>query len=479
MAHPSTAEDNPGPELNGHTEDAVGQTQLAQGVISPKRALFFALSGLALPVILAAQGATMAYSSAWSSWLAMLVGTVIVGTLAIIVARYARRHLATGSLMSYVNLESGERLGSLVGVCLMVGYACMLTVFSANMLVYLVSFVNSISSIEVNNHFAQVVIAAALLAFGYWLVQRGVSVSVNVAVVLGWIGMPFIVYCIIAAVAHRGLDLTPQLQLQDFSLALFLPGVVLAFGIFSGFEGFTALAMETANPRRTIPPILRAVVVCGGLVGVVGILLTLPIMMENLDTLTEGSSPLSILADEGNVAIIGSIADALIFLTSMGSLIVFISAAGRIVGTAAQDGMLPRSLAHIDPKRHTPARATAAICILSIIVLAVFVLVIGRPMFTTFIDLFTMSSYSWLVAYVIVAVVGIMDSVRRRDIGFGAVSVLGLLGTGFIIAYSIAEAEGASAGLVWTVLGTIAVLWCAGLIARRNEHRPDAADQLI
>lgn len=471
--------DDPGVATNPvDVSDAVGTTQLKQGAIDPRRALFYALSALALPVLIAVQGATMIYSSGWSSWLAMLLGTLVAGALAVIIARFSRRHLATGSLMSYANLEAGQRTGALVGGALIVGYTCMLAVFMQSVLVYFVSFVRDLGGPEITNAYAQVAIAAAFLAVGVVLAQRGVSLSVNAAVILAWVGAPLAIVLVAAAVFHQGVDLIPQVKLQDFSMSLFLPGVVLAFSVFAGFEGFTALAMETANPRRTIPPILKIVVIAGGLVSVVGVVLTVPIMLANIDALNEGRSPLAILADAGQVSFLSSVADAFTLLTAMGALIVFINDSARIVGTAAKDGLLPRPLGKIDEKRQTPARATVSICSAATCMLIVFLIVIDRPLFSTFVDIFTMVSYSWLIAYVVIAIVGIVDAVRKRDVFFGAISVLALLGTGFIVAYSVAQAEGSAASLVWVVIAAITALWIGGLVARRMR-RPTAVDQLI
>lgn len=65
--HPSTLRIDPGPTWAKNYGDAVGSTRLQQRVISPRSALFIALSVLALPGILAAQGAYIAYSSRESS----------------------------------------------------------------------------------------------------------------------------------------------------------------------------------------------------------------------------------------------------------------------------------------------------------------------------------------------------------------------------------------------------------------------------
>ncbi|MFJ9587884.1 APC family permease [Streptomyces acidicola] len=457
---------------------APAQSQLRTGVISPRKALFFALSGLALPSVMSGEGGKMSLLAGWSSWLAMAIGSLMALLIAVIVVRFARRHLATGSLMSYVNLEVGPRAGALTGAALLVGYVAALVLTVAVSLVFLFSFLRDIG-VQASGGTLQALIGTTVLGAAVVLTWRGISLSVNAAVVLGWASLPFVLVIMGCAIARHGIDLGPQLALDGFSAGSFAQTVILGFGIYGGFEGFTALAMETADPRRTIPRLLVTVVVVLGVVSVSGVALTIPIMMTHSDDLLAGSSPLSVLATVGGVSALGSVLDALMFVTLLAVVLVYLNEAGRVVATAAKDGLLPRGLAHVDHKHQVPARAMLFLGLLAAGILASFLLVGHRPIFTIFLSAAVLVSYSWFTAYILIAIAGVTDAVRRRDVAFGIVSLISATATTGVAVFSLADQDSGATmtELPWITLASIAVLWGVATVVQRRRRTP-ANEQL-
>ncbi|MFE7837310.1 APC family permease [Streptomyces sp. NPDC057474] len=457
------------------TAAAPARSELRAGVISPRKALFFGLSGLALPSVMSGEGGKMALVSGWSSWLAMLLGSAMALLIALVVVRFARRHLATGSLMSYVGIEAGPRAGALTGAALLVGYVAALVLTASISLVFLFSFLRGIG-LDVTGGALEALLGTALLAAGFFLSRRGIALSVNSAVILGWSSLPFVVVIMVAAIARHGVDPGPQFALQGFDAGTFTQATVMAFGIYAGFEGFTALAKETQDPRRTIPRLLVTVVATLGVASTLGVFLTLPIMMEHSDELLQGSSPLYILSEAGHVTALGSVLDLLMFVTLLSVVLVYLSEAGRVAATAAESGLLPRSLAAIDARHSTPARAMLLLTGLATGILVAFLTIGQRPIFTIFLSAAAMLSYAWFTAYVLIAVAGIVHAVRNRDLLFGALSLLSAVTTTATAVYSLADQQSGSSlrAMPWIALGAIAVLWLASLAARRA--RPSTAE---
>lgn len=459
-----------GPTTTSPDPAATEQTRLRTGVISPRKALFFTLSGLAVPSVISGEGGKLSLITGWSAWLAILVGSLMALLLATIVVRFARRHLTTGSLMSFVNREVGTRAGALTGVALLVGYVAVLVLLTAVSLVFFGSFLRSVG-LEATGPVFQSAVGVVILAAVVALTWRGISLSVNAAVILGWASLPFVLVMMGGAIVNHGVELGPQLSLTGFSAGGFAEAVILSFGIYAGFEGFTALALETSEPRRTIPRLLMTAVIVLGVVSVLGVVLTIPIMMSHSQDLLQGSSPLNILSTTGRMPLLGSFSDALMFVTLLGVVLVYMNEAGRVVATAAKDGLLPRALAHVDGRHQVPLRAMVFLALLAGGILVAFLLFSGQPIFTIFISAGMMVSYSWFVAYILIAIAGVVDAVRRRHLVFGLLALLSATATTGTAVFSLTQQgqDTTMPALPWIALGFIALLWATALINRRNR----------
>ncbi|MGH1555005.1 hypothetical protein ACRAWF_33060 [Streptomyces sp. L7] len=155
--------------------------------------------------------------------------------LSTVVVRFARKHVVSGSLMSYLRVELGPLAGILGASALSVGYAGAITGYLATVLYFGFGALDDMGLPKLSTP-VELLVAAAILAICCALQRRGVSVSVNVSIVLGFICAPIVVVIMIAALLKSGVDLTPQLHLQGFSMSAFVPTVVIAFGNFVAFE---------------------------------------------------------------------------------------------------------------------------------------------------------------------------------------------------------------------------------------------------
>ncbi|HWH25049.1 MAG TPA: APC family permease [Pseudolysinimonas sp.] len=454
--------------------EASPETGLAKGRIKPAQAFFYALSALAIATFVTGIGATMVTVAGWGSWLVMLLGSIVALLLATIVSRFARRHLTTGSIMAYMDLEIGKKSGVLAGAALLVGYIAVMCLYFGLALVFLVSFFSSFG-IDLSAPWLVSIIGVVLVIIAVALARRGVSLSVNTTVVLGWICVPVAIVILIAAVANFGVDFGSQFALKDFDPATLVPGFILGYGVFVGFEGFTALAQETADPRRTVPKLVFSTVAAVVAIAMVALLLTVPIFIAHYKEVLAGASPAHLLADVGGVSVLGTIADALLFLATFASMLAYVNDAGRIFGTAARDGMLPKALGKIHPKHRTPANAITFFGAAAAVVFIAYFLITQLPVYLVFINFALVVSYAWGVAYLSLSYAGVVDGIRTRKVLF----MVGSIVAGLAVLFALVMSMVTGAVLVPIITFVlIAVLTVVGIIVRRDAKVSELTETL-
>ena len=139
-----------------------------------------------------------------------------------------------------------------------------------------------------------------------------------------------------------------------------LSAVVVAFYAFIGFEDMVNVAEEVKDAERSMPrAILITLALTSLLYFLVGLIAVLAVPVADL---ADSEAPLALLIQRttgGSGAWISLIA---VIAVLNGALIQIIMAARVLYGLSAQ-GWLPPLFAAIHPRRHTPARATLAVCV--------------------------------------------------------------------------------------------------------------------
>jgi len=193
----------------------------------------------------------------------LAVALAAIGVLGIgwIVAEYARRIHAAGSLYDYVTDGLGRQVGAAAGYLYYIGVA----VLGAGLLVMIGGTIHDTIAGEWNvtpipewgwDVILLVIVGLVMLA--------GVSVSTRAQFVLALISISvifvFIVYVIIKAGSHNSVSKAVNPGPAGYSGVLF--GVLYGVLLFTGFETAANLGEETAKPKRDIPrAVLTAVLV--------------------------------------------------------------------------------------------------------------------------------------------------------------------------------------------------------------------------
>ena len=198
--------------------------------------------------------------------LSVLIAGVGVLGLGWIVAEYARRIQAAGSLYDYVSDGLGARIGSAAGLLYYVG----IFVLGAVLLVMIGGTVHDTLAAEFGHTLLPelgwdllllVILGAVLFA--------GVALSTRAQLVLALISIAVVLVFFLYVIVKVGSDndvaksLNPGTSPQGLSGVLF--GVLYAVLMFTGFESSANLGEETAHPARDIPrAVLFSVLAVGG-----------------------------------------------------------------------------------------------------------------------------------------------------------------------------------------------------------------------
>ncbi|MEU3527359.1 APC family permease [Streptomyces sp. NPDC038707] len=394
----------------------------------------------------------IAAESGGAVWLPLLLALLLSLLTAASYAELATKYPRAGGASHYATLAYGPFTGFLAGFCMLaagiVSVAALARGFAGD---YLTAFVS-----------LPVVLVAALFLCALALLNaRGISESTraNVAATVIEVSGLLIIVGLGVWLVLRG-DGDPgrlvRLGTADKGAAAgVLGGTVLSYYSFVGFETSVNVAEETRDPRRSYPRALFGALVTAGAVYVlVGIVASIAVPTA---TLARSSGPLlEVVREAGGVPPKLFSAIALVAVAN-GALLTGIMSS-RLAYGMARDGLLPRFLTPVLPRRRTPWASIAATSALS------FLLALTG-------DVATLASTLVLLLLVVFFIVNTAVLVQRRDRpahphfrAYTAIPVLGAVSC-------VALATQVDAG-VWTRgLIVIAVGVALGAVAARHRRR--------
>jgi amino acid transporter len=418
-----------------------------------------------------------------SAPLAVLLAAVGVFALGWIVAQYAKRIHAAGSLYDYVSNGLGRTIGAAAGwlyysgtILLTVGLGVLLGGYVHDNL-WPVLF-NGDSPLPI--WLWDVILAAGLFAVLYF----GVQISTKVQLTLALISIAVVLVFFVTVIGQLGsandigkaFDPSPT---GGFSGILF--GVLYGVLIFVGFETAANLAEETAEPKRSIP---RAVL---GAVVIVSVFYLIASYVEvagfgfNLKVITSAEVSGAPLFALGGGPDFGSSfwLKLLLIVVFLDMLAVYVGAAvasTRGTFAMARDRRLPGMLAGVAKKYGTPIGAIVFLMLMQgLLILASEAMgdsFLGLPAFPHYFSIFvwcsTYGGFALLVVYLLMSV-GALRGLGDGE-GFGGIviaAVLGILISGAAIFGSFYKVTSPTliapwAAVVWLFVGVILMLLFRG-----------------
>jgi amino acid transporter len=437
-------------------------------------------SAFIIPLIIGVNFA--ARGAGTSAPLAVLLAAIGTFALGWIVAQYARRIHAAGSLYDYVANGLGKTLGATAGWLYYGG-----TIILATGLGILIGgYVHDslLPGLEINLDIP-VWVWDAVLAIGLFAVLYfGVQISTRVQLTLALVSIAVVLVFFVTVIGDLGgandvaKAFSPSPS-DGFTGVLF--GVLYGVLIFVGFETAANLAEETAEPKRSIP---RAVL---GAVVVVSVFYLIASYVEvagfhfDMKVITSpevSGAPLFALGAPGTEFGSDFWLKVLLVVVFLDMLAVYVGASvasTRGVFALARDRRLPSGLASVSERFGTPAGAIWLLIAVQVVLIvaseawdALFALQ-GLPhYFSLFVWCSTFGGFALLVVYLVMSV-GALSGLRAEH-GFGGIAVASVLGiaiTGAAIFGSFYKVPSPTIlapiyALAWAAVGLVYMLFVKG-----------------
>lgn len=192
---------------------------------------------------------------------------------------------------------------------------------------------------------------------------RGIGVSVRVNVALTLIELAGLVLIMVVGVAALTAGEGEPSRAIHFEghgdpvVWAVLGGASLAFYALIGFEDSVNVSEEARDPRRDYPRALFGALAVAGLI--YAIVAVVSSMVVPTGALVSSSGPLLEVVQVGPLAVPTKVFSAIALLAVANGALINMIMASRLLYGMSQEGIVPRALGVVDPRRRTPLVAIA------------------------------------------------------------------------------------------------------------------------
>ena len=378
--------------------------------------------------------------------MAYLVALVVMLFTAVSYGRMAKVFSSAGSAYTYTREAIHPRLGFLVGWAALLDYLLLPLVNALIVRLYLVSLFPSVPG-----WIWVVAFVAAVTGLNVWSLNSTSKVNFTLVV--------FAIVMIIAFIGLAVLQLshgmgngtvlsTQTLFHSGVSLPAVLTGATVVCFSFIGFDAITMYSEEARNKSHISKAIIITLLIGGGIFLVAGQVAQSVFPNVTNFSMTDDTLPEMALFVGGKFFQVLFMAAA--FAATVASALASHASVSRLLHVMGRNGVLPRRLGHIHPRRHTPVYATIAVGVVSLLAITPSLELIS-----------SMINFGALVAFTFVNLSVIAYfAIRRRqhhsikhithNIAFPAI---GMALTGVL--WSFLHKDALIAGLTWTTIGII------------------------
>ncbi|MGA8705635.1 MAG: APC family permease [Steroidobacteraceae bacterium] len=348
------------------------------------------------PVIIVPLVFASAGEGTWLAYLIATVGLVLVGTN---VNQFTRRSATPGSLYAFVTRGLGVTLGFVCGWCLILAYTMTGMAVMAGSVMYAALLLH-----QLHLPGPPPLLFAAGVA-GVWLIAyKDVQLSTRVMLVLEGVSMLLILALCITVLARRGqwLD-AAQFRLGGMSGAGLKTGLILAIFSFVGYESASTLGEEARNPLVNIPRSVLLSAIISGLFFMLCAYVAVLGFKALPDSLATSAAPFNELADGVGAGFFGMLISICAVISLFACTLAAVNAAARVLFSMGRHGMLHPQMGKAHDTNLTPHHAVSLSCVL-VLLLPAALLLDGVGLLDILNDLSTLSTFGFLIAYVLVSV---------------------------------------------------------------------------
>jgi amino acid transporter len=309
--------------------------------------------------------------------LAVLIAAIGVLAFGWIIAEYARRIHAAGSLYDYVTDGLGNRLGGASGFL----YYSGIIALGAAILIILGGTIHDTLLAEFNHaYLSELGWDVVLLVIACITVFFGVALSTRAQLTLALVSITvvavFFIYVIIKVGSDNDVAQTFNPSNAPNDLTGVIYGVLYGVLLFTGFETAANLGEETEHPARDIPRAVLFSVLGITAFYLIGSYAQVAGFGFDLDAIGQAAgAPLFALASPESVGGYGSVAvirllELVVMLDMLAVMIGCATAGSRGLFALGRDGRLPRAMGK-SSSRGTPLVAGAVLMVLYAITIAI------------------------------------------------------------------------------------------------------------
>jgi amino acid transporter len=339
-------------------------------------------------------------SSGNGTCFAYLLATIALVLVGININQFAKGSASSGALYAFVAQGLGPVCGILAGWALV--YASVTTAGSV--------YAGSLNYIQVLLHQMGInipVIIPCLLgiALAWWIAFKDVKLSAKVMLTLEFISVVLILIVSFVVLIKNGfrLDL-PQFNLKGVTPEAIRQGLMLAFFSFVGFESATTLGDEAKNPLKSIPRAVLGSVLIAGAFFIFTSYAEIQGFAGAATTLDKSDAPFNYLAIHfGMGGIISTLISIGAVISMWGCMLAALNAASRIFFAMSRHGLFPSSVGGAHSSNATPHIAVH-ICTAATVIIMSGMIWYGVHMFDMCGYLGTLSSYGFLLAYIMISI---------------------------------------------------------------------------
>ncbi|MDQ6930951.1 MAG: APC family permease [Candidatus Eremiobacteraeota bacterium] len=356
-----------------------------------------ALIGLTMTPVLIAPN--MYASAGNGSWLAYVLGGLMLVFVAFNLNAFTKRSSAVGSMFGYAAQNLGPVGGAVAGWCMIWAYVFV----GAAVLGALALFTQQIAGLFGGAVWAPVPMFA-VAAFCFYLSYSGVQISTIIMLTLEVVSVAMICVIVTAIFLRHGLAPDPdQVHLagahaKDIGLG------IASVAVFSlvGFESATAFGEEARNPLIVIPRAVLSSVIIATLFFVVVVYAEVLGLRGTGTTLDKLAAPLGTLAENLHIGylklpiLIGAC------FSAFSVALACVSTSARIIVAMGRSEIFPPAATAVDPRHETPHVALGVSALAMLLVAYAMLALHWAP-----VDIFnyagTLSAFAFIVIYAMIA----------------------------------------------------------------------------
>ncbi len=393
------------------------------------------------------------------TWLAYVFGGTMLIFVALCINQFASRSSAAGSMYGYVAEHLGPAAGAVGGWTLLWAYGFVATAVLGAMAL----FVQGLLA-DVGLRAPSLIVVVVLAAIAWQAAYRGVQVSAIVMLVLELISVSVI--CVLVAIVLHAHG--PSLDSNQLHVKGGFPGGIgfaIAFAVFSfvGFESATAFGAEAKRPLVTIPRAVIASVIFAAAFFVIATYAEIVGLAHLGKPLDKEQFPLQTLVTGYGLGYLAVPITVGAICSAFSVCLACVTTAGRITYAMARAGLFPPLFARIEPRHDTPNVAVTVVTATALTV-AFGALAFGVAPIDIFDDCGTLSTFGFLLVYLLIAIGAVayrkqLRELRTIDVAISSIAILLLLLAAVTLYYPVPAPPQRWFGYVFLAFVAVGSLW--------------------